>query len=337
MKLKLYDIIKEDEFYRVKLKDEFRELLKQAMKNPREYYARKLRIPKYLFNSYFRKVCRSNPPFRKMYELCKNIGINKGKLFENIEYFTLEGCRKKRTYLPKTIFITPEFVEGYSLYIAEGDTGISGKHKSKKMRLSSSDLPIIQFFMRWLIKYLKQRKEDFGIYIYVPSDFIYEKFVDKISKNLGINKSQIILYKDKYVTKPKFRISIGRATIMRVFYFIEPLIKHYSSKNKSLAAAYLRGLMAGEGTVYSGKLNKALNCFTKYVRLEMKNEKEVKFAGKLLKLLKIDYKLKERKDRKDHWEIYIYGNRKNFSRFGELVGFGCNENRQRKLGLVLRS
>ena len=189
--------------------------------------------------------------------------------------------------------------------------------------------------MKWLIKYLKQRKEDFRIYIYVPNEFNYENFTSEIARKLDINGNQIIIYRDKYVTKPKFRISIGRVTIMQIFYYIEPLIKYYSSKNKSLAAAYLRGLMAGEGTVYSGKLNKALNCYTKYVRLEMKNEREVKFAGKLLKLLKIDYKLKERKDRKEHWVIYIYGGKKNFSRFVKLVGFGCNENRQRKLEIVM--
>ncbi len=79
--------------------------------------------------------------------------------------------------------------------------------------------------------------------------------------------------------------------------------------------------MIGEGTVYFNK--------SRYVRIEMKNEKEIKYLHKLLTMLNYQCKPSLRSNRDNMWSIYIGA--KQLKRFSNEIGFGAHKKRQNLL------
>ncbi len=121
---------------------------------------------------------------------------------------------------------------------------------------------------------------------------------------------------------------MDNSIIIDLFLGIREEVKKIVLKNKNLASAYLKGLMAGEGTVYNNRM--------KYVRLEMKNPKEIEYAKKLLKFLGISFTFHKRTTRKNMESVYI-GGKENIKRYDGIIGFGANEKRQDKLKALIET
>lgn len=76
--------------------------------------------------------------------------INREEFFENIICFRLNGSHSKSAViLPRILALDEKFMEGYSLYLAEGDTGLSGKKVPAKLRFTNANPDVIKFFISW--------------------------------------------------------------------------------------------------------------------------------------------------------------------------------------------
>jgi hypothetical protein len=218
--------------------------------------------------------------------------------------------------ISERIIVNPHFVEGYALYIAEGDTGYSGKSRPRKLRLTNSAPPVINFFAGWA-------EENFpGVPHYVVATLPDNGTYEDTTGQLLTAKEILRFTKDRYNKKIKYRFCIDNAMIIDLILDMEKQVKDAVLLDNELAAAYLRGLMAGEGTVYNNR--------SKYVRLEMKNPVEIEYAKKLLAKLGITFTSHKRSNREGMESVYI-GGKENIRRYYDLVGFGCQEGRQRKL------
>ncbi|MFW6135090.1 MAG: LAGLIDADG family homing endonuclease, partial [Elusimicrobiota bacterium] len=205
--------------------------------------------------------------------------------------------------------------------MAEGDTGLNGKKSAKKLRFTNSDLEIIRFFINWLKKYFP--RISYYVCVILPqSQEIKNKFsVPVVKKFLGLRHSQIRLQKGAYNKKVKYRVCADFILLINLVLKLERLVKKLCLTNNNLASAYIRGMMAGEGTCYFNK--------SRYVRIEMKNKREIAYIYKLLRLLNYECKLSSRTYRKDMWSIFIGA--KQLKKFYSQIGFGAHKQRQKIL------
>ncbi len=68
----------------------------------------------------------------------------------------------------------------------------------------------------------------------------------------------------------------------------------------------------------------------RYVRIEMKNPKEITFLSKLFNLLGINHILRKRNTRNNTWWIYI-SKKSNLEKFNDLISFNLIPHRQKIL------
>ena len=73
----------------------------------------------------------------------------------------------------------------------------------------------------------------------------------------------------------------------------------------------------------------------KYVRIEMKNEPEMKYISILFNMLNINHTLNERNTRKGMWYLYI-SRKENLDKFAELIGFKLCQRRQNILNKIIQ-
>lgn len=169
----------------------------------------------------------------------------------------------------------------------------------------------------WLNKYFPSLKK--YIMIIKPKNFIGELKPDfripyKISE-------------DSYHKVIKYRLCCDSAILIDLFLSLENTTKEICSKNNNFARAYIRGMMIGEGTVYNNR--------SRYVRIEMRNGKEIEYIHKLLVMLKYDCKIFYRTTRENMWSIYIGA--KQLRKFYEEIGFGVHEKKHEKLKEAISS
>lgn len=242
------------------------------------------------------------------------------EVYEYIEGFCVQGSQKGIVQLPRRIKINGNFVEGYALYIGEGDFGSNGEKVPKKVRFTNSNLNVIEFFIEWLRNHFP--KTDFSCRVLVPQEMeLNEEKLEAVKKKLDINK--IDAHTSKRNKKLVYRVWADSIILMRLLLDLEETVKEESISSKELVKVYVRGIMMGEGTA-------RLKDYYRYVRVEMKNKKEINFVGKLLNLLDIKYKSYSRSDSSGRYWIHI-GERKDIEKFGKLIGFGVHSERQRIL------
>ncbi|MDD5651262.1 MAG: LAGLIDADG family homing endonuclease [Candidatus Nanoarchaeia archaeon] len=328
MQVDLYNLIINEKGICVKISEEFKNLLINQIKE------------KFHSLSNYQKIKRSNIKYitlkaalkrgktisiKILLYLIQDLDINKEELYKNIIYFRLNGGRIN-CYIPRYIKLDKQFIKGFSLYLAEGDTGLSGKTIPDKFRLTNTDLPIIFYFRNIILNYFNQKQEDIKYYIYLPKNYKYT--ISEFCKLLNVNKNNLHIYYDNTVTIPKYRISLERKIFLLIFLKLDIIIKNLCLNNSELASAYLEGLSAGEGTAYCNKM--------KYVRIEMKNPREMKYVSSLLNLLNINHKLYERNTRKNMWNVCI-SRKENLDKFAKLIGFSLCKKRQDILDKIVNS
>ena len=250
----------------------------------------------------------------------EDISISNREIFSHIEVFFARGSKTGRELiLPKEIRIDEQFAEGYALYLAEGDNGSNGHTIPRKVRFTNSEFSVLKYFQEWLLKYFPNNSYYFKALI--PNDKTFTKRdYDYIKTCFKLKDSQIKTKRCKWKKKTGFvyRVCCDQAILIDLILSLKETIKEVCKKDKKLAAAYIRGMMIGEGTCYFNK--------SRYVRIEMKNEKEIKYIYKLLKLLGYNCKLSLRSNRKDMWSTYIGA--KQLKKFYEEIGFGVHQKRQ---------
>lgn len=162
-----------------------------------------------------------------------------------------------------------------------------------------------------------------------------EKYVNVITPNYGdtenkadeIKCADIRFKTDSYNRKVKYRLCIDRAVLIDLILSLESTIKDICSKNNNLARAYIRGMMIGEGTIYNNRM--------RYVRIEMRNGKEIEYIHRLLIMLGYKCKISYRTTRENMWSIYIGASQ--LKKFYDEIGFGVHEKRQEKLREAIKS
>ncbi|MFA5176130.1 MAG: LAGLIDADG family homing endonuclease [Candidatus Nanoarchaeia archaeon] len=326
MKVNLYQLIKNEKNIYVKVNPSFKnklfEGIKTNFKTLSNYQKTKMKEIKYATISHLFNYGKYDS-LQLLLKIVKDLNLDEEDIFNEIIAFRLSGSRVE-TYLPRYLEIDKELVKAFSLYLAEGDTGLNGKTIPSKVRFTNSELPIILYFKKVLLNYFKQKEENLKYYIYLPKNNNLTK-TDFI-KDLNTPQENLHLYVDKSVTVPKYRLSLERKIILMIILKLNDLIKDLCLKDKELASAYLEGISAGEGTAYCKKM--------KYIRIEMKNEKEMKYISSLFKLIDINHKLYERNTRKGMWCLYI-SKKENIFNFNELVSFNLCKPRQEILDNIV--
>ena len=297
-------------------------LLRIKLQVKREYKTLKtfgLRVPDINYRSLlyiFRKA--QSYSMKNLLNITTALLINNEELLNNIRAFRVNGgARRARIILPRFLKIDEKFIEGYALYIAEGDTGLSGKTKPRKLRFTNSNIRVIKLFIRWLNSYFPHSNFYVSIILPIGQQLSNNNIIAK-QKYLELNTSQIKLRKGYYNKQIKYKVCYDRAFIIDLILSLDQLVKKVSFNNQKLAIAYIRGMMMGEGTAY---LNKS-----RYVRIEMKNEREIKYICTLLHLLKYKCAPSLRTKRIGMWSIYIGA--KQLSKFYKEIGFGVHQERQ---------
>ena len=146
------------------------------------------------------------------------------------------------------------------------------------------------------------------------------KIITKDIKKL-INHPILKFKNEDYNKLVKYKLCFNNALAIDLVLSLENTIKDLCSRDPKLAAAYTRGMMIGEGTAYFGK--------SRYVRIEMRNEKEIKYLHRLLAMLGYDCKPLLRSTRHNMWSLYIGA--KQLDKFAKEIGFGVHAERQRIL------
>jgi hypothetical protein len=265
------------------------------------------------FNWGFKKN-NSKHNYSKLKKMCEILNISIKDLHKNILGFYYYGS--KNSFNPnRWIIINDFFVEGYALYLAEGDTGFSGSKSAKKLRFTNSNIDVIKFYISWMKCFFD---DYYYVNIYYPNNISMTNLVNEYFFNIDIH-----LYSDKYVKKVKYRVCNDKLFYIQCILLLNKHIKKIVLTDFKLSCAYVRGMMAGEGTVYNNGKNK-------YLRIEMKNKEEIAYLKKLFSKLNINYTYHTRKNRYSMESLYV-GGLSNMKRYLDLVGFGSESNRQKKL------
>jgi len=256
--------------------------------------------------------------FQRFYKIAQDLNIDEDDFFRNIKAFKSFGSRRKeQLYLPRAIEVDKFFVEGYALYLAEGDTGFNGKTIPSKLRFTNSNLDVIKYFIKWIRRYFPNNY--FYLNIIIPDGMnIEENLIDIIKNNTALDIRQIKIVKDFYNKQIKYRVCFDQTIVIYLILKIEDLIKEIIKTDRELTRAYIRGMMIGEGTVYFNR--------SRYVRIEMRNEKEIKYLYGLFQILGYNCKPSLRSNRLNMWSIYIGA--KQLEKFYNEIGFGIHRPRQ---------
>jgi len=304
-----------DLFFRQKIKS----LIIKNYKSLRRFNHRWLKINYSTLSWEFRKA--QYHPLPRLLKIAEILKIDKEEVFENIRGFRASGSHRKSVLiLPREIKVNENFVEGYALYIAEGDTGLSGETRPRKLRFTNSELGVIKFFIQWLNTHFPSTNFYLNV-ISPPGMTIQGDSFNQISKELDLNINQVKLRNDYYNKKIKYRVCCDSAILIDLILSLERTIKKICFNDKKLAAAHIKGMMIGEGTAYFNR--------SRYVRIEMRNEKEIKYIYKLFRLLGYSCKPSLRSNRENMWSIYIGA--KQLKKFYDEISFGVHQERQKIL------
>ena len=255
-------------------------------------------------------------PFYRIENIIMDLNISEEELFDNILGFYHWGSHRNcQVEIPRYINIDEFFVEGYALYLAEGDNDSNGLTRPRGFTFTNTEESVINHIIKWIKKYFPK------IDYYVVAIKLKGTEIDENAIRKNINSLIIKFKEDIYNKKIKYRLNIDRAILIDLILSLENTTKELCSQDKSLACAYIRGMMIGEGTVYNNR--------SRYVRIEMRNGKEIEYIHRLFLMLGYDCRTSYRTTRENMWSIYIGA--KQLKKYYEEIGFGVHEERQEKL------
>lgn len=323
MEINTYNFLIDNDLIHVKIDKAFRreveERIVQNYGSLRKYNYQRLKIyygtlkAEFNQNRYFK--------FNRLLTITEDIKIPKPEVFSHIRAFFARGSNsRKEIVLPREITVDEIFVEGYALYLGEGDTGFNGDTRPRKLRLTNSNLGVVELFIQWL------RKTFPNVEFYLQAISPRQKnsqpgLVGELSKSLDLDRKKIKLSNGDYNEKMKYRVCCDSAVMIDLFLNLENVIKEVCKKEDNLAKAYIRGMMMGEGTVYFKR--------SRYVRIEMANEKEIRYLYRLFRNLDYNCRISSRDDGSGRWGVYIGA--KQLKKFHHEISFGAHQSRQKIL------
>ena len=251
--------------------------------------------------------------YLKMHSL---LGIKQRIALSKITGYYLWGSRSKPHQIPSEIHIDEYFCEGYGLYLAEGDTGMNGHHHPNKVRFTNNDHSTLLFYLSWITTLFPDTK--------IRSSCILPE--NTLTGRDLLSLPNMKLVKGKYNKKPKYRIAIDSKIHIDLLLRLRTDVEDTVHTNISCAKAWVRGLFAGEGTVYNKK--------SKYVRIEMRNESIIQTISNVFDRMNLKHRMYERSDRPGMWAIYI-GVQSGLEQFRKEIGFGCHQGRQQILDSIV--
>jgi len=325
MKINTYNFLINNSIVHVKIDEAFRKKIKEKIIQKycslKEYNLQELKICygtlklEFNKNKYFK--------FNRLLKITEDIDISKEEVFSHIKAFFARGSKTSRELiLVRELPIDEQFVEGYALYLAEGDTGSNGQTIPRKVRFTNSEFSVLKHFQDWLIRYFPN--DDYYLKVLIPHNKAFtEEDYNNIKNYFNLDDSQIKTKRCKWKRKTGFvyRICCDSAILIDLILSLENTIKKLCFNDKKLTAAYIRGMMIGEGTAYFNR--------SRYVRIEMRNEKEIKYLHRLFQMLDFDCKPSLRSERENMWSIYIGA--KQLKKFYNEIGFGIHQERQKIL------
>jgi len=274
-----------------------------------------------------------NPKLSNFIQITKLLGENEANIFEHILSFK-EGNRGKRVKLPKEIVITPEFVEGYSLYRGDGSFADS----LRRVCLTNSDTELILFFINWLYKNFKIEPSTLHAYVKYINESQRKYFIRFLHragiKNIKCYYSPRVInlknMKDYERNSSIIDITFNSKFLFRLIKEIEPTIERITLNDKEIALAYLRGIFAAEGSCNYNDKNK-----TRIVILSNKNKHLINFISRLLLFYDIRSYISYKKE-DELYRLLITG-KDNLIKFSFLNGFGHHKIKQNKLKEIIKT
>lgn len=254
----------------------------------------------------------------------KRIKINKQSLQILIKYNSL--CK-----IPKIIELDKNFVEGFAYYIGDGRI-----RTNKGLSTINSDLKIIKFFINWLNKYFKVRYSNIKINIktntsYFSKNLVKNGFIEFMK--LDLDKNKIKVFKKlgaKKHHKVLYEIMVYKTVLKSIFDLLLPKVRSLCLKDNKLASAYVRGIMAAEGSPQFN-IKKGIRA----VRLKMKDKEEIEYINILLKNLNINSDIYYSKS-DNEWLISITGVYE-LLKLHKINIFGLNSERKDRFDYLLSS
>jgi len=316
-RINTFDYLRNNDLVNVKISNDFKQNLKVKILNKYSTlikFSKEIDIPRetlaHMFN--YSKYLK----FDKLLRIAKEFDISDEEIYNEILALFARGSNtSKELMLNKELVVDEFFVEGYALYLAEGDNGSNGKTIPRKFRFTNSEPSVINHMVKWIKTYFPNN--EFCVRVINPQgntiDFDHIKEL--------INHGNLRFREESYNKIVKYKIYFDSAILIDLILSIESTIKELCTKDPKLATAYIRGMMIGEGTAYFNK--------SRYVRIEMRNEKEIKYLHKLLTLLSFDCKPVLRSNRHNMWSLYIGA--KQLAKFAKEIGFGIHQERQQIL------
>lgn len=228
--------------------------------------------------------------------------------------------------------IDEDFVKGVSYYIGDGRMTAP-----RSLSTVNQDIETIKFFIKWLQKYFKFDLQNIKIKILIAQPSFNGSILKKrFSKKLGIKYKEIHSIKQKYKSKPHHsnlvEIWANNVSARRNFDKSIPLVKKRCLKNKKLAIAYVKGIMAAEGSPKYHKKSGSRN-----VHLKMKDKKEIIYIGNLLNdVIGIKSSILKVKSEEGMWLITISGIEE-IKKLNELNIFEIESRKRNRLREISKS
>ncbi|MBW3015636.1 LAGLIDADG family homing endonuclease [Candidatus Woesearchaeota archaeon] len=325
LKISIYDLLKDSNIAYVRVSNFFKNLIRKKIlakySSLIEFTRQHLQVSDHTLVNELR--INKYVKLKRLMIISDILGVPSHEVYNEISAFFARGSStSNELMLPRELYIDEQFVECYALYLAEGDNGSNGRTMPRKVRLTNSDIFVHNLFIIWLRKYFPNNP--FYFKVLVPHTHLFTKeHCCFLRRNLRLGIDQLKVKKVVWKRKTGFvyRTCLDSALLIDILLAIEDNIKSFCSKDKRLSAAYVRGMMIGEGTVYNNR--------ARYVRIEMKNEKEIKYLHRLLVSMGYRCKTSVRTNRPGMWSIYIGA--KQLKKFAEEIGFGVHRTRQNLL------
>lgn len=316
-----YYLLEKDPEIRVKITEDLRLLIRRKIKSKFKSISkfakflglRKSQIIFWLTNS----KRRSKAKFSMLIYLCENLNISKKIIYNNILGFSTQGSHDTVYNIPKKVVIDKSFLQGIGLYVGDG----YNKKILPRIVFTNNNEDLINFYIRWLIKYFNIDSKKLRLYVYskdLKEDDVRKSFMDLINK--------IKIYKNPPNNESNYKLYLSTAIYRRLLDLLIDLSKELCTKNEIYAKNYLKGIFAAEGCVHIPEFK------VPHVFIEMKKGKEISHVENLFKFLKIEHKKYDRPH--DETKLILY-REDQIRKFNNYKIGSLNEDKQNKLNQVI--
>jgi len=176
MRIDIFDYLSKKSLIYVKIEtilvDKLKFLIKEKYGNLKNFSSSFLKVNYGTIKHEFRKAKYHH--FQRLLKIAKFVDLDKEEIFRNINGFRVQGShRKEEVIFPREVELNENFIEGYALYLAEGDTGFNGQTIPRKFRFTNTNLDVIRFFICWIKSYFPCI--DFYVNAIFPPGMVYQE------------------------------------------------------------------------------------------------------------------------------------------------------------------